>query len=392
MGQETPTETRKHITTVSLSKFLNHHYFHPILTKKTQKPRKAKRTTKISQFSGPIHLVADETVYKEWEDRMERAATTASSLEESMTLVNINRDPIHGTTLMSLFLMKMNSRYSLTAVRHKLMLPGITSYYWSRRKQRKDCGQTKPIPDEATNEEHVATHSCDPPQSGEDRMQLTELMDLCTQLQSRVLALVTTKSNQALEIESLKEEWSIQTGREIEFEKVVEEPIVSVATTTKSIPVSVADPVTTGGEVVTTASAPTTTINELTLAQTLKEIKAAKPKAVTFAATTTTIIRPKARRVVVKEPSEFKTTSSPSQASQLPQAKDKGKSKMVEPEKPLKKKYQITIDEEVARNLEAQLQAELEEEERISRLKEEEANIALLESWDNTQAMMDADF
>ncbi|GJY97727.1 hypothetical protein Tco_0514637 [Tanacetum coccineum] len=40
----------------------------------TQKPRKAKRTTAISQSSGPIHLVAEETVYKEWEDRMERAA------------------------------------------------------------------------------------------------------------------------------------------------------------------------------------------------------------------------------------------------------------------------------------------------------------------------------
>ncbi|GJX78192.1 hypothetical protein Tco_0325003 [Tanacetum coccineum] len=68
------------------------------------------------------------------------------------------------------------------------------------------------------------------------------------------------------------------------------------------------------------------------------------------------------------------------------------KSKMVEPEKSLKKKDQIAMDEEVARNLEAQLQAELEEEENISRLKEEKANIALLESWDNTQAMMDADF
>ncbi|GKB20520.1 retrovirus-related pol polyprotein from transposon TNT 1-94, partial [Tanacetum coccineum] len=31
--------------------------------------------------SGPIHLAADETIYKEPEDRMERAATTASSLE-----------------------------------------------------------------------------------------------------------------------------------------------------------------------------------------------------------------------------------------------------------------------------------------------------------------------
>ncbi|GJU01983.1 hypothetical protein Tco_1112321 [Tanacetum coccineum] len=58
---------------------------------KTHKPRKAKRITKISQSSGPIHLVADETVYKEWEDRMERAATTASSLEVEQDSGNINR-------------------------------------------------------------------------------------------------------------------------------------------------------------------------------------------------------------------------------------------------------------------------------------------------------------
>ncbi|GJU62880.1 uncharacterized mitochondrial protein-like protein [Tanacetum coccineum] len=49
--------------------------------KKTYKPRKAKRTIKISKTSRPILFVADETVYKEWEDRIERAATTASSLE-----------------------------------------------------------------------------------------------------------------------------------------------------------------------------------------------------------------------------------------------------------------------------------------------------------------------
>ncbi|GJW86840.1 hypothetical protein Tco_0162180, partial [Tanacetum coccineum] len=35
----------------------------------------------ISQSSRPIPLVTDETVIKEWEDRMERATTTASSLE-----------------------------------------------------------------------------------------------------------------------------------------------------------------------------------------------------------------------------------------------------------------------------------------------------------------------
>ncbi|GJY25870.1 hypothetical protein Tco_0400596, partial [Tanacetum coccineum] len=33
------------------------------------------------QSSGPIHLVLDETVIKEWEDKIERAATTASCLE-----------------------------------------------------------------------------------------------------------------------------------------------------------------------------------------------------------------------------------------------------------------------------------------------------------------------
>ncbi|GKD08090.1 hypothetical protein Tco_1187775 [Tanacetum coccineum] len=43
------------------------------------------------QSSGPIHLVADETIYKEWEDRMERVATTASSLEAEQDSGNINR-------------------------------------------------------------------------------------------------------------------------------------------------------------------------------------------------------------------------------------------------------------------------------------------------------------
>ncbi|GJX40576.1 putative ribonuclease H-like domain-containing protein [Tanacetum coccineum] len=52
-----------------------------LLTKAFDVSRKAKRTTEISQSSGPIHLVVDETIYKEWEDKMERATTTASSLE-----------------------------------------------------------------------------------------------------------------------------------------------------------------------------------------------------------------------------------------------------------------------------------------------------------------------
>nr|GFD35032.1 hypothetical protein [Tanacetum cinerariifolium] len=55
------------------------------------------------------------------------------------------------------------------------------------------------------------------------------------------------------------------------------------------------------------------------------------------------------------------------------------------------KSNQIEFNEEVTRNLEAQLQAKLEEEERLARQKEEEANIALIVEWNDVQAMMDAD-
>nr|GFD28324.1 hypothetical protein [Tanacetum cinerariifolium] len=48
-------------------------------------------------------------------------------------------------------------------------------------------------------------------------------------------------------------------------------------------------------------------------------------------------------------------------SQQSSKAKDKGKAKKIEPEKPLKRKEQIMIDEEVARILKAQMQAELEE-------------------------------
>ncbi|GJY03136.1 hypothetical protein Tco_0361288, partial [Tanacetum coccineum] len=90
----------------------------------------------------------------------------------------------------------------------------------------------------------------------------------------------------------------------------------------------------------------------------------------------------------IQEPSEFRTP----QESQPSKIKDKCKAIMIEPEVPLKRKDQVALDEDLARNLQAQLEAELIEEERLARKKEEEANIALIESWDNTQAMMEANF
>ncbi|GKB35971.1 hypothetical protein Tco_0880913, partial [Tanacetum coccineum] len=127
---------------------------------------------------------------------------------------------------------------------------------------------------------------------------------------------------------------------------------------------------------VTTESA-ITTVDELTLAQTLIEIKAAKPNV---------------RGVMIQEPSEFTTTTTTTTPAASKPSHNKGKAKMIESVKPLKKKDQIMYDQEVALNLQAQLQAELKEEERLTRQKEEEANIALIESWDNIQAMMDVDY
>ncbi|GKE49140.1 hypothetical protein Tco_1480398, partial [Tanacetum coccineum] len=59
---------------------------------KTQKPRKAKRKdTQVPQLSGPTESVVDEAVYKELDDRLVRAATTASSLEAEQDSGNITK-------------------------------------------------------------------------------------------------------------------------------------------------------------------------------------------------------------------------------------------------------------------------------------------------------------
>ncbi|GKE64361.1 hypothetical protein Tco_1518522, partial [Tanacetum coccineum] len=80
-GSRQPTDPQPTSTFTQLYNKETNHCSIIISTQKTHKPRKAIRTTKISQSSRPVNLIVDETVYKEWEDRMERAATTASSLD-----------------------------------------------------------------------------------------------------------------------------------------------------------------------------------------------------------------------------------------------------------------------------------------------------------------------
>ncbi|GJW25359.1 hypothetical protein Tco_0039170 [Tanacetum coccineum] len=70
---------------------------------------------------------------------------------------------------------------------------------------------------------------------------------------------------------------------------------------------------------------------------------------------------------------------------------NKGKGILVEPKVPLKRKDQIALDEQITRDIQAKLDAELIEEQKLARKQEEEANIALIESWENTQAIMESD-
>nr|GEZ48310.1 hypothetical protein [Tanacetum cinerariifolium]GEZ48329.1 hypothetical protein [Tanacetum cinerariifolium] len=76
-----------------------------------------------------------------------------------------------------------------------------------RKSKRKDTHPSDPtinVADEALNKKSVPTHSNDPLLSGEDSIQLKELMDFCTKLQQRVIDLENTKIAQARKISSLK--------------------------------------------------------------------------------------------------------------------------------------------------------------------------------------------
>ncbi|GJS90288.1 hypothetical protein Tco_0772924 [Tanacetum coccineum] len=263
----------------------------------------------------------------------------------------------------------------------------------SKRKQRKEAEVAH---DESEHEESVPTPSNDPLPNGEDSMQLNELMEDASKQGRRIedidadVEVTLVNKTQERQDEDLMYDTGVldgdemfmdaTTGEKDEQSTKIDDSTASEAITTAGIEDSAAPTIQVstadiGDEGVTAAK-----IDELTLAQTLIEIKAAKPKVVITAATTTTTTRPKARGVVVQEPSEFRTSSE----AQPLKSKDKGKAIMIEPEVPLKRKDHVALDEDLAPNIQAQLDAEIIEEERLERQNQEEANIALIESWENT--------
>ncbi|GKA95031.1 hypothetical protein Tco_0817069 [Tanacetum coccineum] len=141
--------------------------------------------------------------------------------------------------------------------------------------------------------------------------------------------------------------------------------------------VSIVDPVTTAGEVVTTANVevstasptiPIITTVELTLAQTLADLKRA---------------RPKTKGVVMQEPSETSTTTTittTTTTTTIP-SKDKGKGIMVEEPLKMEKKDQVLFDEQEAIRLQG----------RIAREKEED-NATLIAQWNDIQDKVETEY
>ncbi|GJS63790.1 hypothetical protein Tco_0678354 [Tanacetum coccineum] len=159
-------------------------------------------------------------------------------------------------------------------------------------------------------------------------------MNLCTNLQTRVLDLEKTKTTQAKEIVSLKRRVK-KLEQKKRFRTHGLKRLYKVSLTARVE--SSKDEESLGDEV----SAATTT-------------------------TTATLPTPRKGIVITELGTSITTTKISSQSSQA-KVQDKGKEKMIEPEKHLKKKDQLKLDEEIA----LKLQSEIDEEERLTREKDE---------------------
>ncbi|GJW37005.1 hypothetical protein Tco_0059925 [Tanacetum coccineum] len=212
------------------------------------------------------------------------------------------------------------------------------------------------------------------PRSDEERIELKELMDMCTKLSDRVLDLENPRvesSEESLgEKDASKQERNSDNTEELnvaEDEHMFDLSDLAGTKVCCTVDVSVGSP---------TRLVDDSTTNDVTLVETLMAIRrsASRPQ--------------KLKGVVFKEPSEQTTTTSRPQPQIL--AKDKGKGIMQEPKKlvKVKDKDQIAYDADVAQTL----QAELDEEARLEREREEKAsNAALIEEWDSIEARIDAD-
>ncbi|GJY84298.1 hypothetical protein Tco_0497674 [Tanacetum coccineum] len=162
----------KNLENVSgLANFMDPHHTPTIIQPSTSQPQKKQRSrrskrkdTEVPQPSGPTTNVADEAVNEEMYDSLVKAATIASSLE---TEQDSGSGPRRQETIVDT-IAQTRSKNASKLSNDPLLARGNTL------------------------------------RSGEDSLKLKELMELCTNLQQRVLDLEKTKTTQQNEIASLK--------------------------------------------------------------------------------------------------------------------------------------------------------------------------------------------
>ncbi|GKB52840.1 putative ribonuclease H-like domain-containing protein [Tanacetum coccineum] len=313
---------------------------------KKQKLRKPKRKdTQIPQSSGLTEHVADKAVYKELDDSLVRVATTASSLEAEQDSV-LDLEKTETTRAEEIVILKRtvkkleHKKRSRTHGLKRLYKVGLTA-------------RVEPFRDEESLGEDA---------SKQRRINVIDADEDITLVNDQDIA-------DMFDVNTL-------TGDEVLAEQEVATKDVNL------------------------------TIDEVTLAQARVALKSVKPKVkanvveepsvpvstdrtkVSAATTTTTTIIPTPRKgIVITELGTSTTTTTISSQPSQAKVQDKGKEKMIEPEKPLKKKDQISFDKQEA----IKLQDEFDEEERLAREKDE-ANVALTEEWDDIQAKVDDDY
>ncbi|GJR49305.1 uncharacterized mitochondrial protein-like protein [Tanacetum coccineum] len=261
-------------------------------------------------------------------------------------------------------------------------------------------GPIEPTADEAANEENVPTHSNDLLLSGKDSLKLNDLMEICTKLQQRVHDLENTKTAQAQEISSLKlrvkrlekkggsrthkRKRLFKVGRSAQVVSSKDEGLGDQEDASKHG--RKIDDIDQDAEftLVDETQGSEKVVEEVVSTAEVSNAEVMIQELVHTTTTTTPSTIPKAKSITFRDPGESttRTTLTPIPSN----IKDKGKAKMIEPTKTLKKKEQIRLDGELA----FKLQAKEEEQARLAREKAEkveEANI----SWDNVQEMIEAD-
>ncbi|GJT23493.1 hypothetical protein Tco_0893430 [Tanacetum coccineum] len=335
----------------------------------TQSPRQAlQEDTQFPQTSVPIPNVADEAVFKEWDDRVVRATTTAASLDAAQASGNISK-----TQSMAM---------SNDTLSREISSGGNTPGSDEERIEQDDL--TDFVPPTPHDSPLSGGHT---PGSDEGRPNINELMAICTNLSNRVLALEQSKTAQDLVIRKLKkkvrklekklrartlgmklfkigtskrksldEEYVSKQGRKSDKTKPmfddsdfaeldVDNAMENVEGDAETQGRNTAEQITTNGDTVNTASIDDIFEDEMmTIADTLVAIRSTRPR------TTSVVIRD-----VEKEPR--RATPVP-----IVQNQDKGKGKMVEPEPTLKNpiKAQIQRDAEIAQRLHEEEKAKLE--------------------------------